>query len=240
MGAAVDAGQIAAARSSDSEGLRYAFGFPLIRAILLLLTVVYLAVMPLTVLLPVFATAVLHGGPDTLGLLTAAMGLGAMAGGLFLASRKDVPGLGRQIAWASGMFGLSLIAFSFSGVLWLSLMFLVMTGFAMMIATAASNTILQTVVEDDKRGRVMSLFVMTLLGGAPLGSLLAGSVAAHIGVALVVQIAGAMCIVGSLVFASRLPSLRKLIRPTYQHAGMRPHVTPRIPAVAEWTASVEE
>jgi MFS family permease len=222
------------------EGVRYAFGFPPIRTILLLLAVVNLAAMPLTVLLPIFATAVLHGGPDTLGLLTAAMGMGALAGALLLASRKTVLGLGRQIAWASGAFGLSLIAFSLSNVVWLSLVLLVNSGFTMMMTTAASNTVLQTIVEDDTRGRVMSFYVMTFLGIAPFGSLLAGSLASHIGAVHVVQLTGAMCIVGSLVFAHRLPTLRKLIRPIYERIGILPDVTSGIPSVAEWEASAEE
>ena len=149
-------------------------------------------------------------------------------------------GLGRQIAWASGAFGLSLIAFSFSNVVWLSLVLLAISGFTMMMATAASNTILQTIVDDDKRGRVMSFYVMTFLGMAPIGSLLAGSLASHIGAVQVVQLTGAVCIVGSLVFAYRLPTLRKLIRPIYERIGILPDVTSGIPSVAEWEASAEE
>ncbi len=217
------------------EGFRYAFGFLPIREILMLLALVNMAAMPLTVLLPVFAKIVLHGGPDTLGLLTAAMGLGALMGALSLASRKSVLGLGRQIAWASAVFGLSLIAFSFSCVLWLSMLLLVTSGFAVMMETAASNTILQTIVVDDKRGRVMSFYAMTFLGAAPLGSLLAGSLASHLGVACVVQLAGVMCIMGSLVFAWRLPAMRKIIRPIYQRIGILPDVTAGIPCEAEVT-----
>jgi MFS family permease len=222
------------------EGIRYAYGFPPIRAILLLLTAVNLAAMPLTVLLPIFTTKVLHGESGTLGLLTAAIGMGALAGGLLLASRKSVLGLGRQIAWASGAFGISLIAFSFSNVVWVSLALLAISGFTMMMTTAASNTILQTIVEDDKRGRVMSFYVMTFLGMAPLGSLLAGSLAGHIGAVHVVQLSGAVCIFGSLAFAYRLPALRKLIRPIYQRIGILPDVTSGIPSVAEWTESASE
>jgi MFS family permease len=176
---------------------------------------------------------VLHGGPDTLGLLTAAIGLGALIGALTLASRKSVLGLGRQIAWASAVFGLSLIAFSFSGVLWLSMLLLVTSGFAVMMETAASNTILQTIVDDDKRGRVMSFYAMAFLGAAPLGSLLAGSIASRFGVAHVVQFAGAMCILASSVFAWRLPALRKIIRPIYRRIGILPDVTSGIPCEAE-------
>jgi MFS family permease len=218
------------------EGFRYAFGFLPIREILMILALVNLAAMPLMVLLPVFATTVLHGGPDTLGLLTAATGLGALLGALCLASRKSVLGLGRQIAWASALFGLSLIAFSFSHVLWLSMLLLVSGGFAVMMETAASNTILQTIVDDDKRGRVMSFYAMAFLGVAPLGSLLAGSLASHLGVAHVVQIAGTMCIMGSMVFAWRLPALRKIVRPIYRRIGILPDVTSGIPCEAEVTA----
>jgi MFS family permease len=215
------------------EGFRYAFGCLPIREILMLVALVNMAVMPLTVLLPVFATSVLHGGPDTLGLLTAAMGLGALLGALRVAYRKSVLGLGRQIAWASSIVGLSLIAFSCSHVLWLSLLLLATCGFSVLLETAASNTILQTIVDDDKRGRVMSFYAMAFLGAAPLGSLLAGSLASRLGVAHVVQLAGTMCIMGSMVFAWRLPALRNVIRPIYRRIGILPDLTSGIASVAE-------
>ena len=219
------------------DGFRYAFGFLPIREILMLLALVNMAAMPLTVLLPVFATDVLQGGPDTLGLLTAAMGLGALLGALLLASRKSVLGLGRQIAWASALFGLGLIAFSFSHVLWLSMLLLATSGFAVMMETAASNTILQTIVDDDKRGRVMSFYAMAFLGAAPLGSLLAGSLASRLGVARVVQLAGLMCIMGSMVFGWRLPALRRIVRPIYRRIGILPDLSSGIPCDAEVTAA---
>jgi MFS family permease len=222
------------------EGIRYAFGFPPIREILMLVAVVNLAAMPLTVLLPIFATEVLHGGPQTLGLLTSSLGMGSLVGALVLASRKSVLGLGRQIAWASGAIGLGLIQFSLSGVLWLSMSLLVLTGFALMMETAASNTVLQTIVDDDKRGRVMSFYAMAFLGVAPLGSLLAGSLASRLGVAHVVQLAGATCMVASLVFALRLPALRVFIRPIYRRIGILPDLTSGIPAEAECAAPEEE
>ena len=189
--------------------------------------------MPLTVLLPVFATAMLHGGPDTLGLLTSSLGMGSLVAALLLASRKSVLGLGRQIAWASGAFGLGLIAFSLSGVLWLSMLLLAVAGFMLMMETAASNTILQTIVDDDKRGRVMSFYAMAFLGVAPLGSLLGGGLASRLGVSHVVQLAGAMCVVASLVFTLRLPAIRTLVRPIYRRIGVLPDVTSGIPAEAE-------
>ncbi|MGO9114093.1 MAG: MFS transporter [Thermoguttaceae bacterium] len=222
-----------------TEGFRYAFGFSPIRDILLLLAVVNMAAMPLTVLMPVFATSVLEGGPKTNGALTAAQGLGALVGALSLASRKSVLGLGRQIAWAGCLFGLGLIAFSLSAALWLSMLLLMACGFFVMTETASSNTILQTIVDDDKRGRVMSFYSMAFLGMAPLGSLLAGTLSSRFGVAMVTQLAGATCIAASLAFAWRLPALRKIIRPIYRRIGVLPDVTSGIPCEAEVTMSKE-
>jgi MFS family permease len=219
------------------EGVAYAFGFVPIRALLSLLAAVSLAAMPLAVLMPVFAKEVLEGGPGTLGMLTAAQGLGALGGALVLASRRSVLGLGRQIAWTSGMVGLGLIAFSLSTVLWLSLGLLALTGFAMMMEMAASNTILQTIVEDDKRGRVMSLYAMAFLGTAPLGSLLAGALASRIGAVYTVELAGAACVIGSLLFARRLPALRAVVRPIYERIGILPEVTPGAPSATQWPVS---
>ncbi|MGO8691503.1 MAG: MFS transporter [Thermoguttaceae bacterium] len=224
------------------EGVRYAFGFAPIRDILLLVTAVNLVAMPLqSVLLPIFGTDVLHGGPDTLGLLMSAVGMGSLVGALLLAARKTVVGLGRKIAWASAAFGLSLIAFSLSGVLWLSLLILVACGLAVMTETAASNTILQTIVDDDKRGRVMSFYAMAFLGVAPLGSLLAGALSSHkgIGVTRVAQLGGSVCLVAALLFACRLPALRKLVHPIYRRIGVLPDVTSGIPSEADLTVPDE-
>jgi len=202
------------------EGFEYAFGFAPIRFILLFLGLISLAGMPYMILMPIFAKDVLHGGPQTLGFLMAATGMGAVAGALFLASRKSVLGLGRVIVIASGIFGTGLIAFSLSHVLWLSLLMLVLTGLGMMIQMASSNTILQTIVEDDKRGRVMSFYTMSFMGVAPFGSLLAGSLAEAIGAPNTVRIAGISCLLGSYLFARRLPLLRGMIRPIYLRKGI--------------------
>jgi MFS family permease len=215
------------------DGFLYAFGFHPIRALLLLLAIVSLAAMPLLVLMPIFATNVLHGGPQTLGLLTAAMGVGALAGALLVASRKTVLGLGRQIAWSSIAFAVCVIAFSFSSVLWISLVLLAAVGFFMMMETAATNTILQTIVEEDKRGRVMSFYATAFVGMAPLGSLLAGSLASRIGAVHTVQLAGAMCIAGALLFTRQLPVLRRMIRPIYQRMGILPELTSGMPSAAD-------
>jgi MFS family permease len=202
------------------EGFDYAFGFAPIRFILLFLGLISLAGMPYTILMPIFAKDILHGGPQTLGFLMAATGVGALAGATYLASRRSVLGLGRVIVIASIIFGTGLVAFSLSRVLWLSLVVLLVTGFGMMAQMASSNTILQTIVEDDKRGRVMSFYTMSFMGVAPFGSLLAGSLAETIGAPNTVRIAGIACILGSCLFARKLPLLRGMIRPIYVSKGI--------------------
>jgi MFS family permease len=171
--------------------------------------------MPYTVLMPVFAKNILHGGPHTLGFLLGASGVGALVGAIYLASRKSVLGLGRLIIIALNIFGIGLIAFSVSRTLVFSLLLLVFTGFGMMVQMASSNTVLQTIVEEDKRGRVMSLYTMAFMGMAPFGSLLAGSLASKIGAPGTIMISGIACILGSILFARRLPALREMVRPIY-------------------------
>ncbi|MCX5750776.1 MAG: MFS transporter [Candidatus Saganbacteria bacterium] len=167
--------------SEFKEGLSYAYHFIPIRYILLLLAVVSLLGMPYTILMPVMARDILHGGPQTLGFLMGAAGIGAFCGAIYLASRKNVIGLVGLIALASGIFGVGLMALSFSRSFWISIPLIVIIGFGMMVQMAAGNTILQTVVEEKKRGRVLSLFVMAFMGMSPFGSLLAGTFAGHYG-----------------------------------------------------------
>jgi MFS family permease len=202
------------------EGYAYAFGFPPIRYALLLLALVSLMGMPYVVLMPVFARDILHGGPRTLGFLMAAGGTGALIGALHLASRRSVLGLGRLIVIASSTFGAALIAFSFSRSIPLSLIIMFFAGSGMITHGASTNTILQTIVEEDKRGRVMSFYTMAFMGMAPLGSLLAGFLASRIGAPNTLMIGGAVCIVGSLLFLSRLSLMRKMIRPIYAKMGI--------------------
>jgi len=197
------------------EGFTFAFGFPPIRSLLLLLGLVSLAAMPYTVLMPVFAKNILHGGPHTLGFLLGASGVGALVGAVYLASRKSVLGLGRLIVIALNIFGIGLIAFSVSRVLSLSLLLLAFTGFGMMVQMASTNTVLQTIVEEDKRGRVMSLYTMAFMGMVPFGSLLAGTLASKIGAPGTIMISGLACILGSILFARKLPALREMVRPIY-------------------------
>jgi MFS family permease len=204
------------------EGWTYVAGSVPIRSILLLLALVSLAGMPYTVLMPVIASEVLHGGPQTLGVLMAASGLGALVGAFTLAIRRTVLGLGKRIVVCSTLFGVGLVAFGWSTHLWLSLAILPFIGFAMMQQMAASNTILQTIVEDQKRGRVMAFFSMAFQGMAPFGSLMAGTLAAHIGTRWTLVISGALCVAGSLWFASRLEDIRMILRPVYVRLGILP------------------
>jgi MFS family permease len=204
------------------EGWTYVAGFLPIRYILLLLALVSLVGMPYTVLMPVVATEMLGGGPTTLGLLMAAVGVGALMGAVVLAARKSVLGLGRIIPLAAGVFGVGLIAFSFSHLLWLSMACLVVTGLGFMVQMASSNTLLQTIVDEDKRGRVMSFYTMAVMGITPFGSLLAGSVAHAIGSAATLRLGGIGCMVGALWFAQSLPALRHELRPLYVKIGILP------------------
>ena len=202
------------------EGFRYSFGFIPIRSILLFLGLVSFIGMPYTVLMPIFAKDILHGGPNLLGYLMSAGGVGALLGGIYLASRKTVVGLGRILAAATGIFGISLILFSISRILWLSLLMMLVSGFGMIIHIAASNTILQTITEDDKRGRVMSFFTMAFMGMAPFGTLLEGALANWIGAANTVLISGGICILGPILFSITLPAIRKIVRPIYIKRGI--------------------
>jgi MFS family permease len=202
------------------EGFSYAFGFAPIRSVLLLLALVSLMGMPYTVLMPIFVEKILHGGPQALGFLMGATGVGAMAGSIYLASRKSVLGLGKIIVISANLFGIGLIAFSLSHLFWLSLLFMLLTGFGMMVQMASSNTVLQTIVEEDKRGRVMSFYTMAFMGMVPFGSLLAGGLANKIGAPNTVMMGGVACILGSAMFAKKLPSLRKIARPIYVEKGI--------------------
>lgn len=217
------------------EGFIYAFGFAPIRAILLLLGLMGLAGMPYIILMPVFAAHVLHGGPHTFGFLMGASGMGAVAGAIYLASRKSVRGLGRIISLASSIFGVGLITFSLSRTFWLSLLLMVLTGLGMMVQVASSNTVLQTIVDDDKRGRIMSFYTMAFLGMSPFGSLLAGLLASKIGAPNTLLICGAFCVLGSLLFSRSLPRLREMVRPIYVRMGIIPEVAKGIQTATELT-----
>lgn len=208
------------ALSQFKEGWAYVFGFGPIRAIIALLAIVCLLGVPYTVLMPIFAGDVLHGGPHTFGFLMTASGLGALLGALWLASRPSVVGLGQMIPVAAGLFGAGLVAFSASRVLWLSLVCMVVAGFGLMVQAACSNTVLQTIVPDEKRGRVMSFFLMAYLGTAPFGSLIAGALSGRFGAPVTTAVGGVCCIAGALWFAGGLKSFHETIRPIYVDLGL--------------------
>jgi MFS family permease len=214
-------------------GVRYAWGFTPVRAILLLLTVANLLGMPYQVLLPVFATDMLHGDAHTLARLTAASGVGAILGALYLASRDRVVGFGRVLVLSTSLFGLGLVGLSYAsheGVAWLTL---IAASGGMMVLSTASNTTLQTIVEEEKRGRILSLYSMVFMGTAPVGSLVAGTVATHLTAPHMVRIGGLCCLAGALVFARHLPTLRAMVRPLSAHREILQDTMVREPTAME-------
>jgi len=218
------------------DGVRYALGFAPIRSLLFLVGLVSVVGVPFTVLMPIFATDVLHGGPHTLGLLMSSLGVGALGGALLLAARGSVRGLGRVILAAVILFGLSLVGFALSRNEWLSMALLAAAGLGMMVHMASSNTILQTIVDEDKRGRVMSFYAMASMGSVPLGSLLSGALAARVGAPVTVVLGGIACLLGAAGFARGLPRLRQQIRPIYARLGVIPEVAAGLQTAAEPSA----
>ena len=202
------------------EGFRYAFGFSPVRSLLLLLALVSLTGASYAQLLPIFAQEILHGDSRTQGFLISASAVGALTGALYLAGRRSVSGLGRLIAFSCAFFGAGLIALGLSPQLWLTLAVMPMIGLGLMVQMASTNTVLQTIVDDNMRGRVMSFYSMAFMGMVPLGSLLAGILAHLVGAQLMVILGGACCIGGSFAFARRLPALRKLVHPIYVQRGI--------------------
>jgi MFS family permease len=208
------------------SGFRYVRESLPIRTALIVLSIVSMMAMPYTVLMPAYVDGVLHGGPRTLGVLMTASGVGALAGALYLASRQSVVGLGRVVMYATLAFGASLVAFGFTTSEWLALAILPIVGGSFMIQLAATNTVLQTLVEDRLRGRVMAFYTMAFFGTAPIGSLLAGVAAARIGSQWTIAICGVVSVIAGLWLASRLPALRAIVHPIYRERGILP-----VPAV---------
>lgn len=223
-----------------TEGLRYVYGFRPIRSLMTLVALVALLGMPFSVLMPVFANDVLGGGPHTLGFLMTATGCGALIGALWLASRKSVVGLGQVILRATFVFAAGLAAFSFSRVLWLSMACLIITGFGMMVQFASSNTVIQTVVDDEKRGRVLSFYTMCFLGTAPFGSLLAGTLSARIGAPHTVLLSSLCCAGAAVWFSRELPEIRSVVRPIYVRMGILPEVAAGIQTASQPMTPPEE
>ena len=222
------------------EGVSYAFNFSPIKHILLLLALVSLMGVPYQVLMPVFAKDIFHGGAHTLGFLVAMSGIGALIGAIYLAARKSVLGLSRIIVYSAAFFGLGIIAFSLSRLLWFSMLLLLLCGFGMMVQMASSNIVLQTIVDEDKRGRVMSFYTMSFMGMSPFGCLLAGSLASRIGATNTLLFGGAFCILGAIIFAFKLPSIRKKIHPIYAKKGIIPEVATGIQSAAGMGSLVKE
>jgi MFS family permease len=207
-------------REELAVGFRYVTQFVPVRTALILLSLVSIMGMPYTVLMPAISANVLHGGAHTLGFLMTASGAGALGGALYLASRRSVLGLGRAMAVASTTFGVGLVAFSLSRSLVLSLLVLPVVGAGMMITMAATNTIIQTVVREELRGRVMAFYTMAFLGTAPIGSLVAGVAADRIGTQRTILFGGLSCIAAGVWFAFTLPKLREMVRPIYVERGI--------------------
>ena len=202
------------------EGFLYTLNFMPIRTILMLLSVMSLVAGGVQALMPVFARDIFHGGARTLGILMAASGLGALAGAIYLANRRNVLGLSKIIACSAALFGIGVIVFSRTSVLIIGLPILLFSGFGMMVQMASSNIILQTIVEEDKRGRVMSFYTMAFMGLAPFGSLLSGFLATRIGADSTLLWGGGFCIIAVTIFALQLPKFRKLVRPVYVQKGI--------------------
>ena len=218
--------------SELKEGFDYVYRFSPVRSILLLLICLNILGVPYSVLLPVFASDILHGGPHTLGFLTSAAGLGALASAIALAMRRTIVGLGRVIAVTALVFGFSLMLFGVSRWMWLSLPLMVVIGFTMMQQMSASNTIMQTIVDETKRGRVMSFYTMSFIGVAPFGSLLIGLSARTLGASRAVMLGGLLFLIVAIWFSRKLKAIRSVVRPIYVRLGILPEVAEGIQAAS--------
>ena len=215
------------------EGWDYVWTFRPVRTILMLFALTSLMGYPYMVLLPVFAGQMLHGGAATLGWLTGASGIGAFASALSLAVRKSVVGLTRMLQVAAAVLGGALILFGLSHTLWLSLVLMVFAGFGLIQGASVSNTIIQSLVTEDKRARVMSYYTMAFFGASPFGSLLAGVLAHRIGAPFTVIITGAFCVAGSLWFTAEMPKIKAVMRPIYEEMGWVPAREPDIEMISD-------
>jgi MFS family permease len=222
------------------EGFHYSFGFLPIKSVILLLATVSLFGNPYLVLLPIFAKNILNGDATTLGYLNSAVGLGALSAALYLASRKSTLGLGKIIATTTFIFALSLISFSFSKTFPLSLIILLFCGFGMMMQTAGSNTILQTLSSDDMRGRVMSFYTVAFRGMAPFGSLWAGTFADNFGAPVTVLISGIVCLGAGILFSKNLKIIRIAAKPIYQQKGILPEAAKGVQVASNLSLPPEE
>lgn len=194
------------------EGLRYSFNFVPIRYLLILVATTSFFGLPFQVFMPVYAKDILGGGAELLGFLTGSMGAGALVGAFYLASRKTLCGIPRLILLAAAVFSVGLMGFAFSTVTILSLVLIFFIGFGMIVEFASTNTLLQTIVDEDKRGRVVSLYGMSFLGITPLGSLLLGSLSHQWGVNVVLFVSGIFCLLAVVLYARRVPIITHVVR----------------------------
>ncbi|MCK3682708.1 MFS transporter [Maribellus sp. YY47] len=209
------------------EGFRYTFGFKPVRFLILLLALVSLMGMPYSVLMPVYAKEILHGGSHTFGFLMGASGLGALSGALYLASRKNAAGLEKLIPVSAAAFGVGLILLALTNTFWVACIVMTITGIGLMMVMASSNTVIQTIIDDNKRGRVMSIYSMAFMGTAPFGSLMAGSLAKAVGTPMTLVFGGLCCIIGALIYLRKSPELQKHIQPVYKTLGILKEKEPK-------------
>ena len=221
------------------EGWKYVSTFMPIRTILLLLCVIALMGMPYRVLLPIFVKSTLSGEAFMFGMLSAATAIGAFTGAMLLASRRSVLGLGKLIPTMAGVFGVGLMLLGLSHSVWIAFPLMVVIGLGGMLTMASSNTMLQTIVDDDKRGRVMSFYTMSVMGMMPFGSLLGGALANRLGITDTFLVGGAACVIGAIWFYKSLPTLRHHVRPIYREKGILPSVARGIESAAELTVPPE-
>jgi MFS family permease len=205
-----------------ADGLAYVRATPMVMAVLSMLAITSLLGMPYSAMMPAFAVERLGGGPHTLGFLVSATGVGALAAALYLASRRTVVGLGSVLARAAAAFGVALLTLAFVRSPWVAMPVLFVAGAGMMLQLAGTNTIVQSLVDEDKRGRVMSLYTLAFFGATPVGALLSGAVARAFGTHVAIGLGGACCMVVAIVFRAGLPALRVASRPLYVAKGLLP------------------
>ena len=198
-------------------GARYSWHTRPIRLFLALVALISLTASPYTVLMPMFARDVFGGDAHTLGFLVGSAGLGAVIGTAFLATRPNVFGLGRLVPFTSAAAGSALVLVGLSQTYWLALAFMAVLGFGIIVTAASVNMMLQTLVDDDKRGRIIGFYAMAFLGMAPVGGLIAGSLAGQLGAPVTAMVEGTCCLLGTLVLLRSLPDMRIEL----QHAALR-------------------
>lgn len=207
-------------KKSFAEGFHYTFRTVPLRTLILILAVMSLFGFPFIVLLPAYAKELLHGGSETLGFLMSGLGAGALTGSIIMAARKTVLGLGKVITVNVIIMGIAVILAAWSATLWFSLFFLYFGGLSMILSLAAINTMIQTIADEDKRGRVMSFYAMALMGTLPIGNLLAGSMASGIGIRNTMLIGGLVTIISAFWFEHNRRSMRSTVRSIYREKGL--------------------